>query len=65
MEQTIFCSQCGAKVNSCAKFCHSCGAKINTMEAENIPYGTSDNDSVSKRLYEQYKDIICGKIISA
>lgn len=68
MEGMSFCSQCGAKLNPNAKFCHSCGAKMELFagqEEEHTQDKQMDNDSVSQKLYNQYYDIICDKVISA
>lgn len=68
MEGMSFCSQCGAKLNPNAKFCHSCGAKMELFagqEEEHTQDKQMDNDSVSQKLYNQYHDIICDKVISA
>ena len=65
MAQTIFCSQCGAKLNPGAKFCHSCGTKISTAETENMQNKENVDNSVSHRLHEQYESIIYRKVIDA
>lgn len=65
MEQKLYCSQCGTKLNSNAKFCHVCGAKTNKQKIEIIQNEIIDNEKTSQRLYKQYRDIICNKITSS
>lgn len=68
MEDVLFCSQCGTKLNSNAKFCHACGAKTvvqATQTTEQTQNKLANDNDVSQKLYNQYHDIVCDKVISA
>ncbi len=62
--QIAFCSNCGTKLNDCAKFCHGCGASVGTIQT---PPPIPQNDIPERK--QEYAGTImkcpnCGCVIN-
>lgn len=62
-----FCSYCGTELTDNAKFCFNCGSKVSSgnLKSNEKDYESENEDSISKNLYNQYKDIICAEVVTA
>ena len=62
-----FCSNCGTELTDNAKFCFNCGSKVSSgnLKSNEKDYESENEDSISKNLYNQYKDIICAEVVTA